>query len=119
MHIPNIKANVDLLIGTNASKMLEPWEIVNSCGIGPYAVRTVLGWVVNGPLNGNSGALGMEIPAATVNQIAVCRLEEMLKNQYSHDFNESTVKKEMSREDIKFMEIMEHSAAYFKMGNIV
>lgn len=31
-------------------------------------------------------------------------------NQYSHDFIESTMKKEMSREDIKFMEIMEHSA---------
>lgn len=110
VHIPNINANVDLLIGTNAPKILEPWEIINSCGIGPYAVRTVLGWVVNGPLNGNSGALRMELPTVTVNQIVVCRLEEMLINQYNHDFNESTVKKEMSREDIRFMEIMEQSA---------
>lgn len=110
VRIPNIKANVDLLIGINAPKILEPWEIVNSCGTGPYAVRTVLGWVVNGPLNGNSGASGMEIPTATVNKIAVCRLEEMLISQYNHDFNESNVKKEMSREDIRFMEIMEQSA---------
>lgn len=109
VHFPNIKANVDLLIGSNAPRILEPWEIVNSCGTGPYAIRTVLGWVVNGPLNRN-GALRMEIPTVTVNQIAVCRLEEMLINQYNHDFNESIVKKEMLREDIRFMEIMEQSA---------
>ncbi len=42
-HIPNITANVDLLIGTNAPKILEPWEVVNSCGNGPYVIRTVLG----------------------------------------------------------------------------
>ena len=30
--IPSIKANVDLLIGSNAPKMLEPWEVVNSQG---------------------------------------------------------------------------------------
>lgn len=43
VHIPSIKANVDMLIGTNAPKLLEPWEIVNSCGDSPYAIRTVLG----------------------------------------------------------------------------
>ncbi|KAK0145486.1 hypothetical protein N1851_015591 [Merluccius polli] len=35
----------------------------------------------------------------------------MLAKQYNHDFNEKTTKeKEMSREDLKFLEIMEHSA---------
>lgn len=48
--IPQIPADVDLLIGTNASKVMEPWEVINSDGDGPYAVRTLLGWVVNGPL---------------------------------------------------------------------
>lgn len=55
-----IKANVDLLIGTNAPKILEPWEVLKSCGNGPYAVKTVLGWVVNGPLNGDSTALEID-----------------------------------------------------------
>ncbi len=45
IHIPSIKANVDMLIGANAPRLLEPWEIVNSCGDGPYAIRTVLGCV--------------------------------------------------------------------------
>lgn len=51
VHIPSIDASVDLLIGTNAPRLLEPWEVVNSCGNGPYAIRTVLSWVINGPLS--------------------------------------------------------------------
>ncbi|XP_061890530.1 zinc finger protein 260-like [Entelurus aequoreus] len=33
--LPRIQADVELLIGTNASKLLEPWEVVNSRGNGP------------------------------------------------------------------------------------
>lgn len=29
-NIPEIQAEVELLIGTNASKLQEPWEVVNS-----------------------------------------------------------------------------------------
>lgn len=50
--IHEIDAGIDLLIGINASKVLEPWEVVNSQGDGPYAVRTLLGWVIYGPLRG-------------------------------------------------------------------
>ena len=46
-----IDADVDLLIGLNTPKALEPWRIINSQGEGPNAVRTLVGWVVNGPLN--------------------------------------------------------------------
>ena len=111
--IPSIMANVDLLIGSNAPKMLEPWEVVNSKGDGPYALRTALGWVINGPLHGNNSSSGAECrsTSAMVNRISVCKLEEMLDNQYNHDFNErATEEKGLSREDIKFMEIVERSA---------
>lgn len=37
---PHIQADVELLIGTNASKLLEPWEKINSHRNGPYAIRT-------------------------------------------------------------------------------
>lgn len=53
IQIPCIKVIVDLLIGSNTPKLLEPWEIVNSCGGGPYAIKTVLGWVINGPVQGS------------------------------------------------------------------
>lgn len=78
--IPQIPADVDLLIGANASKVMEPWEVKNSDGEGPYAVRTLLGWVVNGPLQGSKDNRNTtECPDVTVNRISVGRLEEMLK----------------------------------------
>ncbi len=109
--IPSLSANVDLLIGSNAPKMLEPWEVINSQGEGPYAIRTALGWVINGPLHGSSSGLEAEVSSVIVNRISVSRLENMLKEQYNHDFNERiTEEKGLSREDMRFMEIAERSA---------
>lgn len=52
----------------------------------------------------------MELPSVVVNRISVSNLEVMLNNHYKHDFNERPSEdKEMSREDIRFMEIMESS----------
>ncbi len=100
-----------MLIGTNAPRLLEPWEIVNSCGDGPYAIRTVLGWAINGPLNGNGSSSDMGLSSAVVNRISVSNLEVMLDRQYNHDFNEKTSEdKEMSREDLRLTKIMESSA---------
>ena len=71
----------------------------------------MLGWVVNGPLIGNSGTLEAGLPSANVNRISVCKLEQMLTKQYNHEFNErSGEEKEMSREDLKFLETVEQSA---------
>ncbi|KAL1269131.1 hypothetical protein QQF64_031420 [Cirrhinus molitorella] len=60
--LPQIDAGIGLLIGTNVPKILEPWKVINSRGDGPYAVKTILGWIVNGPLereniqtSGNTG----------------------------------------------------------------
>lgn len=46
-----IDASIELLIGVNAPKAMEPWRVVNSEGRGPYTVQTLLGWVINGPLS--------------------------------------------------------------------
>ena len=37
-----------LPIGSNVPKATEPWEVVHSQDDGPYAYRTVLGWIVAG-----------------------------------------------------------------------
>lgn len=106
VNILRIKADVELLIGSNVPKALEPWEVVNSEGDGPYAVKTILGWTVNGPLYGNGKA---KYAHMTVNRTSIGNLEELLMQQYSHDFNESQDKVEMSQEDKKFMTIAEES----------
>lgn len=51
--IDEIDSEVDLLIGTNVPRALEPWEVIRSADGGPYAVKTMLGWTVNGPLRGD------------------------------------------------------------------
>jgi len=48
--IPKIHANIGLLIGCDASDVLEPKEIKASRNGGPYTTRTIFSWVVNGPL---------------------------------------------------------------------
>ncbi|KAK0134388.1 hypothetical protein N1851_030045 [Merluccius polli] len=101
--IPSICSKVELLIGTNAPNLIEPWEVVNSQSGGPYAARTLLGWVVNGPLRNGTGS----VKSVTVNRISVARLEELLISQYNQDFSEvaSEEKTEMSIEDKRFLEM--------------
>ncbi|XP_034084503.1 uncharacterized protein LOC117554262 [Gymnodraco acuticeps] len=111
--INEIASGIDLLIGTNSPKVLEPWELINSQGEGPYAAKTLLGWVFYGPLKGSNDSRDANgHPAAAVNRIAMVHLEELLVKQYKHDFKENTSKEteEMSREDKQFLNIMNHSA---------
>lgn len=99
--VPQIQADVDLLIGTNSSKLMEPWEVINSAGEGPYAIKTLLGWVSNGPLRRGSGEQS-GCSVVTVNRTEVDKLEELLVNQYNQDFNEySGGQEEMSLQEKK------------------
>ncbi|KAI2651225.1 Replicase polyprotein 1a [Labeo rohita] len=54
VHLPEIEAGIELLIGTNVPKALEPLEVIRSVNDGPYAIRTMLGWTVNGPVFGDA-----------------------------------------------------------------
>lgn len=85
---------------------MEPWEVINSQGDGPYAIRTLLGWVINGPLQGSGLCEGDHL-SIHANKISIDRIKELLANQYNHDFNEgaSSEQEEMSREDRKFVKI--------------
>ena len=80
VQISTINAGIELLIGTNATKAIEPWQIINSKGDGPYAMRTMLGWVINGPLGTGSNNV---MPSHTVNRISVHNLHELLIAQYN------------------------------------
>ena len=44
-------ATVEQLIGNDNHELLQPLEIRKSVNKGPYAVKTVFGWVVNGPVS--------------------------------------------------------------------
>lgn len=83
--ILEINSGVDLLIGTNVPKALEPWDVVRSQDGGPYAVKTMLGWTVNGSLRDDRKT---DIFDVSVNRISVARLDELWERQMKADFPE-------------------------------
>jgi len=54
IYIPKVETQVGLLIGNDNPKALEPREIKQSRRKGPFTVRTVFGWTINGPLGRES-----------------------------------------------------------------
>lgn len=56
--LPYIDADIGLLIGNDIPQLMEPWNVINSQGTGPYAVDTRIGWVVNGLLHERCGHKG-------------------------------------------------------------
>ncbi|XP_078252913.1 solute carrier family 28 member 3-like [Rhinoraja longicauda] len=117
--ITEIDSGIDLLIGTNASKVLESWEVIHSKEDGPFAMKTLLEWVVCGPLRENhDNSVGEGFPTVVINRISVVNLEELLVKQYNHDFNEesSKDKEEMSREEVYlFGAVLSPSCANFAL----
>lgn len=105
VHIPVINAEVGLLIGTDAPKVIEPLEVINSKGDGPFAVRTRLGWIVNGPLGRHDGTEIACHQTVQCNRSSIAKVEQLLISQHNQDFSEkaSEDKPEMSMEDRKFM----------------
>lgn len=109
VHLPDIDSEVELLIGTNVPRALEPLQVIRSVDNGPYAIKTILGWTVNGPLGGDSGN-GMDV--ATVNRISVLNLEDLWQQQFRTDFPECVHDEQpgQSIEDQKFMRLVQDSA---------
>lgn len=96
--LPHIHAGVDILFGTNASKLMEHWEVVNCQGAGPYAIKSLLGWVINGSAKGYRD-YDNGYPSAHVNRTTVDKIEALLTSQFNCDFIERsyTEQEEMSR----------------------
>ena len=95
-----------LLIGSDVPRALEPREIKSGNHGEPYATRTDLGWVVNGPLRrrGNS--------RRTANLItADVELSQQFEKYCNMEFNDSyyDTKVTMSQEDKKALQKMKSS----------
>ena len=50
VYLPHVDAPVELMIGNNVPLAMEPWEVIHSQEGGPFATKTRLGWVINGPV---------------------------------------------------------------------
>lgn len=108
VRLPLLDADVGLLIRTNAHKAMEPWKVIHSQKDGPYAVKTALGWIINGPLSRGVNAKLTRPPCITANRISIATasVEELLVQKFNHDFPENKYdeKSEMSHEDHQFVE---------------
>ncbi|TWW61438.1 hypothetical protein D4764_04G0000850 [Takifugu flavidus] len=111
---PHINANVGLLIGANNSKLMEPWHVINSQEEGPYAVKTVLGWMVCGPVTNENTLFRGKTAHYGVNRVAVEEVEQLLIQQYNKDFPERLYddKEEMSQEDKLFMQSVQKTTKF-------
>ena len=113
IEVKRIDARIGLLIGNDSPRALEPREVRECEGSGPYAVRTIFGWTINGPLGRNGW---------TYRSTNYIRTDQMLNRQFEKfcniEFNDSTVdnKLAMSVEDSRALSIMENSV-HLKNGH--
>ena len=133
--------SINVLIGANCTKALEPIDFIASKNGGPYALETVLGWCVVGPI----GRSCKRDDVISCNRIAVqdagtkqlsryhfeiqkevkdTGISDMMQRMYQLDFIEPRTKfkdlmtnrlDEISYEDKKFLKIMEDQVV--KVGN--
>ena len=94
--------HVDLMIGTNAPQVHEPWEIRNSTGKNvPYAEKTKLGWVVKGFKKESSNFVSVH----RVNIKHGLKLDQELIKSFNRDFEDlASDKKELSDADKLWLE---------------
>ena len=103
--MPKIEAEIGLLIGSNVPLALQPREYIPSENSGPFATRTVLGWVLNSPL-------GRTAPkSSTAHFIQVEKtLDQQFRDYCNLEFNDTVCEsKAMSLNDQRALDIMEDS----------
>ena len=107
--IPHINAEIGLLIGSDVPEILQPYEVRLSENGGPYASKTLLGWVLNGPL----GREDSSVPIVNCIQTnSTGSLNERFEKFCNMEFNDVTyeTKPSMSQNDKKTLGIMEQTA---------
>jgi hypothetical protein len=106
VNLHQVDANVDILIGNNVPKALEPKEIRESENGGLYAIRTLLGWTVNGPL-GRQGYCARTVNRVEADVELTSQFNKFCEMEF-RDLKSETVKA-MSQEDKRALSQMEQS----------
>ena len=80
--------NVELLIGANCARALEPIKVIPSRNDGPYAMKTILGWCIVGPIsywNQSEGKICNRTPAMEAGSDKVSRHYLAVENKLKPD----------------------------------
>ena len=111
--IDSSKLQFGILIGVNCVQALEPLQVVNSEGNGPYAYRTRLGWCITSPKSCRQDkTISCRRTIVTDStKIKETSLKDMMIQMYHHDFVESNNShSSLSVEDQRFMNLMDTQA---------
>jgi hypothetical protein len=102
IHLPNVDAQVGLLIASDVPEALDPLEVKNSQDGGPYATRTAWGWAVNGPLY----CQHERYHTRNFFVKSDVQLNEIVMDAINRDFNESIAddRTELSQKEQQFMD---------------
>jgi len=98
-------SQVDILLGVNTPEAVKPLEIVSGQWNEPYAVRSALGWTVNGP-----SSMDLKFKKKLCNATKVdTRIQAMLEKLYNEEFldGKDSEAKSMSVNDQRFMRKVE------------
>lgn len=103
-----INSQVEILLGINTPEAVKPLEIVDGRQNEPFAIRTKLGWAINGPSSKNCEKNRKLCNVIRVNP----SIEELVKKLYNEDFNDTEDQnlKGLSVEDKKWLNIVEKGA---------
>ena len=130
---------IDLLIGCNCPKAIKPKEVILGKGDDPYALRSILGWGIIGPVGipatdsrdkdgistcnrilareigtGSSSNLSFVLQSQTKEKL----IPVMVQRMFEQDFSERTVNLQgLSSEDRRFLSIAEEGIRHLENGH--
>ena len=107
VNISHIDADIGLLIGSDVPEVLQPMEIRPSENGGPFATRTVFGWVLNGPLGRAATTQVSTANFVQGNKTLDEQFHEFCNLEFSDTFYDS--KMSMSLNDRRALNLMEET----------
>jgi hypothetical protein len=113
--LPQINADVSLLIGNGVAEAYTPLEIVTGPKGSPHATKTALGWIAWNVVRKGSGIKSLSANRAEIKAIEnmqeLQELDQLVRSSINMDFPERLIddKREPSQEDHKFTKIVESS----------
>jgi hypothetical protein len=118
LEIPNIDAEVEVLIGNNVPDVYSPLEVRTGPRGSPHAVRSVIGWIFWNVIRDDRSESG-DHRVHSVAAEEVQHLEELVKASMNLDFSERNLdtKKEPSQEDKLFSQSTARSGAAAASGS--